>query len=55
MPPIRSQSSKESTKQEGRILLAIKAFKNKEISSIRETARRFKIPRSTLSSRLTGI
>jgi hypothetical protein len=55
MPPIRSQSSKESTEQEGRILLAIKAFKNKEISSIRETTRRFKIPRSTLSSRLTGI
>jgi DNA-binding IclR family transcriptional regulator len=55
MPPIRSQSSKNSIEREGRILLAIQAFKNKEISSIREVARRFNIPRSTLSTRLTGI
>ena len=48
MPPIRSQSSKNLVEQEGRILLAIKAFKNQEISSIREVARRFNIPRSTL-------
>ena len=55
MPPIRSRSSKNLEEQEGRILLAIQAYKNKEISSIREVARRFNIPRSTLSTRLTGI
>ncbi len=55
MPPIRSRSSKNSTEQEGRILLAIQAFKNQEISSIREVARRFHVPRSTLSTRLNGI
>jgi DNA-binding IscR family transcriptional regulator len=48
MPPIRSQSSTKLVEQEGRILLAIQAFKNQEISSIREVARRFNIPRSTL-------
>jgi transposase-like protein len=35
-------------------LLAIQAFKNKEISSIREVARRFNIPRTTLRDRLSG-
>ena len=55
MPPIRSQTSRNSSEQEGRILLAIQAFKNKEISSIRDTARRFNIPRSTLCDRLHGI
>ncbi|KAL2703800.1 hypothetical protein AAEP93_004871 [Penicillium crustosum] len=54
MPPIRSRSSSNSAEQEGRILLAIQAFKNKEISSIRELARRFNIPRITLQRRLTG-
>ncbi|CRL30130.1 Helix-turn-helix, Psq [Penicillium camemberti] len=54
MPPIRSQSSSNLAEQEGRILLAIQAFKNQEISSIREVARRFNIPRSTLQDRLRG-
>ncbi|OQD84481.1 hypothetical protein PENSOL_c012G08439, partial [Penicillium solitum] len=54
MPPIRSRSSKDSTEQEGRILLAIQAFKNQEISSIREVARRFEVPKSTLLRRLKG-
>jgi hypothetical protein len=40
--------------QEGRILLAIQAFKNQEISSIREAARHYTIPRSTLQDRLKG-
>jgi hypothetical protein len=48
MPPIRSQSSSNLAKQEGRILLAIQAFKNKEIATIREVARRFEVPRLTL-------
>ena len=55
MPLIRSRSSKNSIEQEGRILLAIQAFKNQEISSIREAARRFNVPNSTLSIRLYGI
>lgn len=54
MPPIRSQSSRNSTEQEGRILLAIQAIKNQEISSIREAAHHFQVPRSTLQRRLTG-
>ena len=54
MPPIRSQRSRDLIEQEGRILLAIQAFKNREISSIREVARRFNIPRSTLQDRLCG-
>ena len=54
MPPIRSQSSSNSAEQEGRVLLAIEAFKKKEISSIREVARVFNIPRSTLQDRLRG-
>ena len=55
MPPIRSQSSGNLAEQEGRILLVIQAFKNKEISSIREVARRFNVPFSSLRNRLTGI
>ncbi len=30
MPPIRSQSSRDSIEQEGRILLAIQAIKNQD-------------------------
>jgi hypothetical protein len=54
MPPIRSQSSSNSAKQEGTILLAIQAFKNKEITTIREVARQFEVPYSTLQRRLAG-
>ena len=54
MPPIRSRKSSKLIEQEGRILLAIQAFKNQEISSVREIARRFEIPRSTLQDRLRG-
>ena len=52
MPLIRSRSSKNSIEQEGRILLAIQAFKNQEISSIREVTRRFEVLKSTLLCRL---
>jgi hypothetical protein len=55
MPPIRSRSSRNSIEQEGRILLAIQAFKNQEISSVREAARRFKIPETSLRRRLSGV
>ena len=54
MPPIRSRSSTNIVEQEGRILLAIQAFKNQEISSIREVARCFEVPRSTLQRRLAS-
>ena len=41
MPPIRTQSSRNRGEREGRILLAIQAFKNQEIISLREIARVF--------------
>jgi hypothetical protein len=54
MPPIRTQSSRNSIEQEGRILLAIEAYKNKEITSLHEVARQFDVPRTTLRRRLAG-
>ena len=54
MPPIRTQSSRNLVEQEGRILLAIQAIKKQEITSIREIARVFNIPRTTLTDRLPG-
>ena len=55
MPPIRSQSSKDSIEQEGRILLAIQAFKKQEFTNISIAARTFNVPRSTLRRRLDRI
>ncbi|ODM17137.1 hypothetical protein SI65_07536 [Aspergillus cristatus] len=54
MPPTRSRSSRNLIEQEGRILLAIQAIKKHEIPSIREAARRFNVPRTTLQDRLHG-
>ena len=54
MPPIRTQSSRNRTEQEGRILLAIQAIKNQEISTTALAARTFDVPRSTLRDRLSG-
>jgi hypothetical protein len=54
MPPKRPRSSQKSVEQEGRILLAIQAIKNDEITSIREAARRFDVPYSTLRDRRHG-
>jgi DDE superfamily endonuclease/helix-turn-helix, Psq domain/Tc5 transposase DNA-binding domain len=54
MPPIRSQSSQKLTEQEGRILLAIQAIKTKEKLSIRQAARHFNVPHTTLYARLHG-
>jgi hypothetical protein len=53
MPPIRTQSSRNSIEQEGRILLAIQAINKQEILSIREAARRFEVPHTSLRNRLT--
>jgi transposase len=55
MSPNHSQTSQNKVEQEGRLLLAIQAFKNKEIPSIREAARRFNVPKSTLTTRLRGV
>jgi hypothetical protein len=55
MPPIRNKNSRNSIEQEGKILFAISALKNREISSIREAARVFQVPRSTLCDRYHGI
>jgi hypothetical protein len=55
MPLVRSQTSKNLIEQEGRIELAIQAYNNKEITSIREAARRFSIPFSSLRRRLNGV
>jgi predicted HTH domain antitoxin len=54
MPPIRTQSSRNREEQEGRILLAIQAFKKQEITSLREITRVFNVPRTTLRDRLSG-
>jgi hypothetical protein len=48
MPPIRTQSSRNRTEQEGRILLAIQAIKNQEIRAVREAARIFEVPETSL-------
>ena len=50
MPP----KSRNSFEQEGRILLAISAIKNDEICNIREAARLYNVPRTTLQRRLNG-
>ena len=55
MPPIRTQSSQNSIEQEGRILLAIQAIKNQEISTVTRAACTFNVPRSTLRRRLQGV
>jgi hypothetical protein len=54
MPPKRTESSQNSAYQEGRLLLAIQAIKNQEISSLRDAARRFNVPRTTLRDRVNG-
>jgi hypothetical protein len=48
MPSKRTISGSDLANQEGRILLAIQAYKNNEITNIREAARRFGVPRTTL-------
>jgi hypothetical protein len=55
MPPIRTQSSQNPIEQEGRILLAIQAIKNQDISNVTRAAYTFNVPRSTLRRRLQGV
>jgi hypothetical protein len=54
MPPIRNKNARNSIEIEGRIELAITAFKKEEKISIRETARQYDVPFSTLQDRLKG-
>jgi hypothetical protein len=54
MPPKRTESSRKSAHQEGRILLAIQAIKNDQTIPIYEVARRFDVARTTLQRRLAG-
>jgi predicted HTH domain antitoxin len=54
MPPDRSQNRQKLTVQEGRILLAIQAIEKQAKLSIREAARIYDIPRTTLQDRLNG-
>src|SRR6266700_479668 len=54
MPPNRSKKLKRLVNQEGRIDLAISAYKNGQIPSISEAARTFEVPRTTLHYRIQG-
>lgn len=54
MPPIRSQNSQKRVEQEGRLLIAIQAIQNQEISSVRKAAEVYDVPRTTLRTRLDG-
>jgi hypothetical protein len=54
MPRKARQSRQILVQQEGRIQLAIQAYKNSEIRSIRRAAEAFDVPYSTLQDRLSG-
>jgi hypothetical protein len=54
MPPKARINSKNSVEQEGRIILAISALKKQEIRNVREAARVYNVPRTTLQRRLNG-
>jgi len=53
MPPKSRAKIKDQVEQEGRVLLVISSFK-KEITNIREAARLYDVPRTTLQRRLNG-
>jgi hypothetical protein len=54
MPPKARQNNQNSEEQEGRLLLAISALKNQEIRNVREAARVYNVPCTTLRRRLSG-
>jgi signal recognition particle subunit SEC65 len=54
MPPKAPQNIRNLAEKEGRIILAISALKNLEIRNIREAARVYNVPCSTLQDRLRG-
>lgn len=54
MPPKSRAKIKDQVEQEGRVLLAISSLRKKEITNIREAARLYDVPRTTLQRRLNG-
>ena len=54
MPPKLRAKIKDQVEQEGRVLLAISSLRKKEITNIREAARLYDVPRTTLQRRLNG-
>ena len=50
MPPIRTEKSRKSIEQEGKVLLAISDIQNGKISSIRQAARVYNVSHTTLAS-----
>nr|XP_003188798.1 hypothetical protein ANI_1_1432084 [Aspergillus niger CBS 513.88] len=54
-PPKMPKSSKELVEQEGRLCLAVESIQKGHTKSIREAARVFQVPRSTLQDRLNGL
>jgi hypothetical protein len=54
MPPKLHKKPPNLVQQEGRILLAISSLKKKETTNIREAARVYDVPRTTLQRRLNG-
>lgn len=54
MPPTRTQSSRKSIEQEGRILLAMKAIQNGDISTVRQAETIYNVPETTLRRRRAG-
>ena len=54
MPPKSRAKKKDQVEQEGRVLLAISSLRKKEITNIREAARLYDVPRTTLQRRLNG-
>jgi hypothetical protein len=52
MPPIRNKNLSNSQEQEGRLLLAISNLQNQKISTIRQAAKIYNIPQTTLQHRL---
>jgi predicted transcriptional regulator len=54
MPPKLCQNLRNSAEWERSLLLTISALKNQETCNIREAARIYNVPRSTLQDRLRG-
>jgi hypothetical protein len=54
MPPIRTEKAKKALELEGKIEAAISAYNKQQIPSIKETARLFGVPYTTVQSRLKG-
>ncbi len=51
MPP---QRNTDKVRQEGHLLLALQAYQSGRISSIKQAALQYDVPRKTLSDRVSG-